>query len=64
AKVFLRPGYHQPKIRPEDVPKRAFRTHYVHYEFLVMSFGSTSSPPAFMSSMNGVFNPFHDSLNN
>lgn len=44
------------------MPKRAFRTHYVHYEFLVMSFGSTSSPPAFMSSMNGVFNPFHDSL--
>ncbi|WMV18243.1 hypothetical protein MTR67_011628 [Solanum verrucosum] len=52
----------QLKIRPEDVPKTAFRTRYGHYEFLVMSFGLIIVPAAFMSLMNGVFKPFLDSF--
>ncbi|WMV14127.1 hypothetical protein MTR67_007512, partial [Solanum verrucosum] len=46
------------KIRLDDVPKRAFMTHYGHYEFLMMSFGLTNAHAAFMSLMNGVFKPF------
>lgn len=32
-KIDLRYGYHQRKIRPEDVPKTIFRSLYRHYEF-------------------------------
>ena len=42
------------------MPKTAFRTRYGHYEFLVMSFGLTNSPAAFMSLMNGIFKPYLD----
>ena len=49
SRIDLRSGYHQLKVRADG-----------HYEFLVMSFGLTNAPAAFMELMNRVFHDYQD----
>ena len=60
SKIHLQSGYHQVRIKEEDIEKTAFSTMYGHYKYVVLSFGLTKTPAIFKKTMNRMMHEYLD----
>ncbi|GJV33907.1 putative reverse transcriptase domain-containing protein [Tanacetum coccineum] len=60
SNIDLRSGYHQLRVKEQDVSKTTFHIRYGHHEFLVMPFGLSNAPAVFMDLINRVFHEYLD----
>lgn len=58
SNINLKASYHHIRVHENDINKSAFKTHFGHFEFLVMPFGYTDDPSTFRSLMNHIFKSF------
>ena len=58
TKLDVHPGYHQIRMKEEDIQKITFRTHEGHYKFLIMLFCLTNATSTSQGLMNSIFKPF------
>eukprot|EP00253_Pinus_taeda_P034975 PITA_34975 len=60
SKFDLRSGYHQVRIKEDDIYKTSFQTKYEHYEFVVVPSSLTNATTTFMFLMNNVLHSYLD----
>lgn len=60
SKIDLRLGYHQLRVREQDIPRTTFRVMYGYPKFLVLPFELTTALKVFMSLMSMIFTPYLD----